>query len=775
MRAGQLTLSHPYRHDIEVSETINLDHFRESSTIIHLPELISDLGIILMTAGLVSLLFKRIGQPVVLGYLLAGVLVGPEISFLPTVHEKEAIKIWAEIGVIFLLFGLGLEFSFRKLMSVGRGASVTAMTEIVTMFGLGYLVGKAFGWNEMDSVFLGGILSISSTTIIIRAFDELGLKQRKFVGLVFGVLIVEDLVAILLLVVLSTIAVSQSFEGFQLLGSAARLGFFLTLWFLGGIFLLPWFLRRARPLMNEETSLIVSLGLCLLMVIIATQAGFSPALGAFIMGSILAETPDGERIEHILRPVRDLFAAVFFVSVGMLLDLGALREQWLAVVVITFVTIVGKAVSSTLGALAAGQRLKDSVRAGLSLAQIGEFSFIIATLGLTLKVTSGFLYPLAVAVSVITTFTTPYLIRSGDGVYKWLESRLPQALLSRLERSSSESPTDSESAIGELLNARLFLNTVVVIGVGLAVSKWFEPFVSEQIGAGRFSALAALSVAILLALPFLWAIVLASGRLRHNQIEQFSLDNISNLASRAAIALIARSLIAALLLGFLMSLFTSAALSLVLFAGLAVAIGFLGAKNFARIYEWLESRFMSHLNEKDLAKLREIRPKPKLAPWDAHLTEISVAPESDTVGRSLAELALRETIGVTIALIERGHRQILAPRRDTFLMANDRVFAIGTDEQLASLARLLATGRQSIEEDPRPYGLADIVLTSKSTWIGKTIRESGVREETEGLIVGLERDSVRLLNPDSLTILQTNDRLWIVGNLDLIDRSRSIV
>jgi CPA2 family monovalent cation:H+ antiporter-2 len=377
----------------------------------HLPILIADLGLILAAAGITTLIFKRIKQPLVLGYILAGLLVGPHIKLFPSVTDLESITIWGEIGVIFLLFSLGLEFSFKKLVKVGGAASITAIVKVVFVILAGYLLGKLLGWNDMDSVFLGGIISISSTMIAIKAFEELGIKHKKFAGLVFGVLIVEDLVAILLLVLFSTMAVSQQSAGPEMIKSILKLGFFLVLWFLGGIFLIPSFLKITKRLMNDETMLVVSLALCLVMVLLADNVGFSPALGAFIMGSILAETTQAERIEHLTKSVKDLFAAVFFVSVGMLIDPSILINYAWPIIFITLTILIGKILFTVLGALLAGQTLKVSVQSGMSLAQIGEFSFIIATLGLSLKVTSSFLYPIAVAAAAITTFTSPYLIK----------------------------------------------------------------------------------------------------------------------------------------------------------------------------------------------------------------------------------------------------------------------------------------------------------------------------------------------------------------------------
>lgn len=732
---------------------------------IHLPTLISDLAIILVVAGAVTLLFKKIGQPVVLGYLLAGILVGPEVSFLPTVQEKDAIKVWAEIGVIVLLFGLGLEFSFKKLASVGRGASITAITEISSMFAAGFAIGKVFGWSTMDSVFLGGILSISSTTIIIRAFDELGLRQRKFVNLVFGVLIVEDLIAILLMVLLSTIAVSNTFEGAQLFKETGRLGFFLTLWFVGGIFLVPWFLRKTRHLMNSETSLIVSLGLCLLMVVIATKLGFSPALGAFIMGSIFAETSDGQKIEHNLKPVRDLFAAVFFVSIGMLIEIKPLQEHWLAVVVISAVTIVGKILSTSLGALLAGRSLRHSVQTGMSLAQIGEFSFIIATLGLSLKVTSDFLYPIAVAVSAITTFTTPYLIRHADRVYGFIEKFIPADLLSRLNQDVSEAPDTLTRAEDKSSNIRLLINGVIIIAITLATSKWIYPFLTAQLGDNGAPTYVSLAIAVLCCLPFLWGIASRPGQQKQSL---YSVDELKTLTTKAVLSFIGRIFLSVALLGFIASQFTSAITTAALLASLAAFVGVFGYRNFARLYQWLESRFLSHLNEKELELLKNSKPKPTLAPWDAHLAEIKIHADSSVIGKTLSDLGLREKYGVIIALIERGKRQIMAPDRNTILMAQDEVFVIGTDEQIAQVTQLFGPSLEIQEENQISYGLGYLVLDEKSPFNGRPIRESGVREATEGLIVGLERGGERILNPDSMLTLTIGDRLWIVGNKALI-------
>ena len=386
----------------------------------HLPKLIEDLALILITGAITTLIFRAIKQPLVLGYIKAGFLVGPHLFKTPTVADTENIETWAEIGVIFLLFSLGLEFSFKKLMRVGGSASITAFVEIIFITIAGYFVGRWMGWSVMDSLFLGGMLASSSTTIIIRAFEELNVKAKQYARIVFGVLVVEDIVVILLMVLLSTMAVTQQFEGLELLMTVIKLLFFLALWFITGIFLLPTLLKKTKKLLDEETLLILSIGLCLGMVILATKVGFSAELGAFIMGSIMAETTSAEKIEHIIKPVRDLFGAVFFVSVGMLIDPATIIEYKWPVLWVTLLTLFGKLFSTTLGALLSGQPLKQSVQVGMSMAQIGEFAFIVATLGLSLGVISNFLFPVAVGASAITTFTTPNMIKSSEKLYSYL-------------------------------------------------------------------------------------------------------------------------------------------------------------------------------------------------------------------------------------------------------------------------------------------------------------------------------------------------------------------
>lgn len=728
----------------------------------HLPVLITDLGLILAAAGITTLLFKKIKQPLVLGYILAGLLVGPHVNFLPTVTDHESITIWAEIGVIFLLFSLGLEFSFKKLVKVGGSSSITAIVEVVFMLLIGFFAGKLMGWSTMDSIFLGGILSVSSTTIIIRAFEELGVKHKKFAGLVFGVLIVEDLVAILLLVLLSTLAVSQQVAGSEMLISILKLSFFLILWFIGGIFLIPSFLKATKKLMNDETMLIVSIALCLIMVLLAVKVGFSAALGAFIMGSILAETTQAERIEHLTKSVKDLFAAIFFVSVGMLIDPSVLVEYAGPIVIITLATVFGKFLSSGMGALLSGQPLKTSVQTGLSLAQIGEFSFIIATLGLSLKVTSEFLYPIAVAVSAITTFTTPYLIQASEPIYVFIEKALPKKWTAALNRySSSTAGITTLSDWKVLLKAYIFnliIHSVIVLAVVFLGSRILHPFVQKNIVEGSSGTLISMLVTLMFMMPFLWA--LAVRRMERKAYSNLWLNKKYTRGPLIALEML-RVGLTVFFIGFMIFQFYNTLVSILIALVLIVVVMVVFSRRLQSFYNRLETRFLYNLNAREAQKKQ-----PEILPWDTHLTELTVAPESVMVGKTLMELSIREKYGVNIAMIERGRIRIPTPGRDERLYPHDKILVIGTDNQLAAIQALFE-GAGDVEEATFPkqdMTLQKVVVNSKSPVYGLSIRNSGIRDLTQGLVVGVERQGQRILNPDSDLVFENEDVVWIVGN-----------
>lgn len=725
--------------------------------------MINDLALILIAAGIVSIVFKRLRQPAVLGYIIAGFLVGPHFTSFPTITDRANVGTWAEIGVVFLLFALGLEFSFRKLMRVGGSATIIALVEVVFMVIFGFFTGRFLGWNNIDSLFLGGVLAISSTTIIIRAFDELGLKGRGFVQTVFGALIVEDLVAIVLMVLLSTLAVSRTVAGPEMFVALSKLGFFLILWFVAGIFLLPTLLKRAKVYLSDETLLVFSIGLCFLMVVAATVAGFSPALGAFIMGSILAETTERERIEHLVQPVKDLFGAVFFVSVGMLIDPKMLVEHAFPIFLITIVTIFGKMLSTGLGALIAGQGLRNSMQVGMSLAQIGEFSFIIAALGQSLEVTSAFLYPVAVGVSAITTFTTPYLIRASGPTCAFVERHIAQSWKDSIARYSDSTRSISSTGDWGLILRSLILSSltqaVLIIAIFLGVSKYARPVLNEQLGSRAIGGMVGWLTAILLSAPFIWALV-------HRTPASQAFWRVYGQARYRAplmILVFARWIGATLLIGMLSTRFFSVWWSLLFASFLMLLVLVIFSRKLGDIYAWFARRFVDNLKAGAAPPPPTEEALAPLAPWDAHLETLEVSPESRFAGSTLMEAKIRETFGVTIAMILRGSRRIAPPTQHERLFPYDKVSVIGTDEQIVQFRQAIETGDGNLGVDAESrVGLFPLRIGPNSAFAGKSIRESGIREQAEALVVGIERGADRILNPDSGLTVQTGDLLWVV-------------
>lgn len=727
----------------------------------HLPPLIADLSLILVTAGLTTLIFKKIKQPVVLGYILAGFLVGPYNTLIPSVTGGEDVQTWSEIGVIFLLFSLGLEFSFKKLIKIGGSAGITAVVEIVIMIAVGFVAGKLMGWSSMDSLFLGAILSMSSTTIIIRAFDELGMKTKKFAGLVFGILIAEDLIAILLMVLLSTLAISKEFAGGELGAQLFKLLFFLIAWFVAGIFFIPTLLKRTRRLMNDETLLIVSLGLCLLMVVLSVNVGFSAALGAFVMGSIFAETTSVERIEHLIQPVKDLFGAIFFVSVGMMIDPSVLVDHAKPVIIVTLLTIFGKFFASASGAILSGQPLKQSVQAGLSLAQIGEFSFIIAALGVSLKVTSEFLYPITVAASVVTTLTTPFLIKNSEWFYFLIERKLPKRWINFLNRYSSGSQQIAAYSEWKGLIRSYFRNiaiqTVVIMGIILLSKELLYPLTLKLLGTGLGGTVAITLVTLLLVTAPLWALTV-------RKINSPAFTNLWMTRSINRTPLIGLELfriaLAMVLMGFLFETFFSTPVTLFITLPIIAVIILIFSKPLQTIYTRAEKRFITNLNEREHEKARYNA----MAPWDAHMANFSVGPDMGFIGKSLMELGWREKYGVNIALIERGRQTVVSPNREEKLYPGDLIRVIGTDEQLAAFQELFVMNGTAEEENDRPeVVLKNIPVTERCALYNRSINSLTQQEKADILIVGLERNGERILNPDSGMLIEPDDVLWAIG------------
>jgi CPA2 family monovalent cation:H+ antiporter-2 len=738
----------------------------------HLPNLIRDLAFILITGAFVSIIFKKLKQPVVLGYLIAGFFLGPNFPFFFNIKETSSISVFAELGVIFLLFGLGLEFSFKKLSRIGKSSGIAALFETFIMFSIGYGIGYLFNWKTTDCLYLGGMIAISSTTIIVKAFEDLNLKGRDFVHLVFGILIVEDLIAILFLVILTSIGVTNSFSVQILLVSVLKLVFFITIWFLVGIYLIPLILKKISSHLNDESIIIISIGLCLLMVVIATQLGFSAALGAFVMGSILSETKDGKKIEHLFSPIQKLFSVVFFVSVGMMINTSSIVTHYSEIFIIAVAVIIGKIISVTIGSLLAGEKIHKSISAGFSLAQIGEFSFIVATLGMTMKVTSNFLYPIAVIVSAITTFTTPFLIKSSHLFYQKIDLKLPQQYKNRLEKYHYSMTAKGEKGTLSLLwnayGVRIILNIILVIAITLFFKQSLLPNLLKIIPDNRLFQLLSATITLLCTAPFLWAIFLGNPT---NSIK-LKASNLVKLKNLLLGITIFRIFLGVILIIFLISQFTEIYKALSITLSIVILGIILNRNIFEKFYLKIENRFMSNLNEQEKEILESNKYIPRLAPWNAILVEAVVSPTSHLCGKSLQDSMLRKNFNVTVAFIERGTKHIMAPNKNEFIMSYDRLHLIGTEEELTAAKAIIEESSigNEINENDVYYNLESVILSKKSIFINKSIKDCGLREKINGLIIGIEREGIRILNPDSTIILKVDDLLWVVGDIRKINK-----
>ena len=735
----------------------------------HLATLINDLALILICAGAMTLLFKKLKQPLVLGYVVAGFLASPHMPYTPSVMDTANIQTWADIGVIFLLFALGLEFSFKKIVKVGGAAIIAACTIIFCMILLGITVGTGFGWQRMDSIFLGGMIAMSSTTIIYKAFDDLGMRKKQFTGLVLSVLILEDILAIVLMVMLSTMAVRHNFEGSEMLESIGKLLFFLILWFVVGIYLIPELLKRCRKLMSEETLLIVSLGLCFGMVVMAARTGFSAAFGAFIMGSILAETVEAESIERLVKPVKDLFGAVFFVSVGMMVDPAMIVEYALPIIVITLAVIFGQSLFGTLGVLLAGQPLKTAMQCGFSLTQIGEFAFIIASLGVSLHVTSDFLYPIVVAVSVITTFLTPYMIRFAEPASNFVDTHLPVKWKNFLLHYSSGSQTMNHESLWKKLILALTRITIVYSIVSIAVValafRFLVPLFLEHIP-GIWGRLLAAVVIILFISPFLRAIMIK----KNHSAEFVTLWNDSR-GNRAPLVatIVIRILIAVSFVMFVIAGLFKVSVGLLLGVAVLLVTMMILSRQLKKQSIMIERKFFQNLRYRDMRAEYMGEKKPeyagRLLSRDLHLTDFEVPGESAWAGKTLAELNFGKKYGIHVVSILRGRKRINIPGASVRLFPEDKIQVIGTDEELNQFSSEMekAAILETDVVEKSEMILRQFRVDAHSIFLGKTMRESGIREQYHCLIVGVERGEETLHAPDPHEPFMEDDVVWIVG------------
>lgn len=733
----------------------------------HLNPLISDLALIMILAGIITLLFKALKQPVVLGYIVAGFMASAHFPLIPTVQMVGSIHIWAEIGIIFLLFALGLEFSFKKLLHVGGSSLISAIFIVVGMMLTGFATGKLLGWSMMDSIFLGAMISMSSTTIIIKAFEDLGLKNQKFATTVFGVLIVEDLFAILLLVILSSLAVSKGFDGSFITESVFKLVFFLTLWFLTGLYLIPLFLKWIKRFLNAETLLVVAVGLCLGMVVVANYVGFSSALGAFIMGSILAETIEAENIEKLIKPVKDLFGAVFFVSVGMLVDMSELSHYLLPIAVITVVVIVGQIVFGGTGVLVSGQPLKVAIQSGFSLAQIGEFAFIIASLGMTLKVTSGFLYPIVVAVAVITTFTTPFIIRMAIPAHRLLERKMSPRWRHFIERfSDGQNTVNRKSDWDKMVKAtyrHIILHSIILSGIIWVSFKFLAPFLTNLWGfeVGRVMTTV---VTLSIMAPLLWSMAFKR-TVPKELFRSMWIDSRYNHGPLIAIG-ISRTLLAAIFAMVVFVHFFSFRWGTVVGFIVLCVLAFAFSKHIRRAIVHLEKTLIRNLNAREDAKA----PKINNLIHDIHIAEFTVSPESELIGRYLYKADFRNHYGVSIVSIHRGSRYINIPGPRDQLMPFDQIRVVGNDDQIKKFGPLVESVEAKALKPNEAVGvmMRSLTIDEHSVFVGRTLRESNF-QALNCLILSIQKKDRTFVTPSADVVLSAGDLLTIVGQKDKLD------
>ena len=695
------------------------------------------------------------------------------MPYTMSVIDDNDIQTWADIGVIFTLFSLGLDFSFKKIVKMGASPIISTVVIVFCMMMLGISVGHGFGWNKMDCIFLGGMLAMSSTTIIYKAFDDMGLRQQKFAGMVMSVLILEDILAIVMMVMLSAIAGGSTPDGEQMFESVIKIVFFLILWFIVGIFAIPLFLRSVRKLINSETLLIVSLGLCCGMAVLSTKVGFSSAFGAFVMGSILAETIEAEKIIKLVEPVKNLFGAIFFVSVGMLVDPQILVDYALPILALVLTILIGQAVLGTFGFMLGGESLKSAMRCGFSMAQIGEFSFIIASLGLSLGVISKFLYPVVVAVSVITTFLTPYMIRLATPSYQVMEKHLPNKLITALNHLATNRPSTTQQSKWKALIRQMTVNTVAYSILSAAVIAlmftFVLPLMRNLLPGWRLhwyaNAITGVLTVIFIA-PFLRAIVMKknhSSEWKRLWVES-SINRIPLLST-----IVVRFMIA---LGFIfyicnfLSRFTDA---LMISIGIVAVLLIIVSRRTKKRSIKMERLFIRNLRSRDIEAQVKGTKRPlyegHLLDRDIHISEFEVPEDSTWCGHTLRELNLRQRFGVDMSSIYRGSRRINIPNGDTTIFPCDKLQIIGNDEQTQKFNNALQTELvpEDLDIEKREMKLRQLLISGKSEFCGKTLGESGIRDKYDCMVVGLEEGLESLTKISPSYTFQKGDIIWIVG------------
>ena len=729
--------------------------------------LISDLALILVLGAIATVIFKMMKQPVVLGYIVAGFLASPHFALLPSVAGEANIEFWAQIGIIVLLFSLGLEFSFKKLIDVGGSAIITALIIVLGMMSLGFVVGKYLGYGLVNSIFLGGMISMSSTTIILKALTDLNMRQRRFVPMTFAVLIVEDLFAVVMMVILSSIALNNSVKGEEMLGSILKLSFFLIMWFTVGIFMIPTVFKRFKRYISDEQMLIIAMGVCFAMVLFSIKSGFSSALGAFVMGSILAGTSEAERIERLISPVKDLFGAVFFISVGMMVNPMVMTKHWSVIALLAVVVIVGMIVFGTFGMLATGQPLKLAMESGFSLTQIGEFSFIIATLGTGLGVLDQSIYPIIVAVSVLTTFTTPFFIKQAEPCYNILYKVLPKTwtrLLNGYSHDASESESSATLTLWKTIVSRYIVRrviySVIIIALIAVCRAYLMPLILKWMGGGIWGRLASVAATLVVVGPFIASIILPS--IKRAEYEQLGQERGSVSYVPIVVMLIISLVLATIFIAFILQGVyhsASAMIASVLLVLATLVILMLLPSPLRKRINNIEKRFINNINEREN---RRTGHENNLVS-DLHLAYMRVGQDCPFIGDRLRNLDLRARYGVNLVNIQRGSKYYPVPSGEMRIFPGDVLGVIGTEEQIQRMLPLVEAENETTETPDTDVRFVHFALKENSPIVGEKLENARLREDYGALLVAVQRGETDYISPTPDMTFKPGDILWIVG------------
>ena len=737
------------------------------------PQLITDLAIMLSTAAVVTIVFKKLRIPTILGYILAGFLIGPNFPMFLDIGSKASIETWSEIGVVIILFHIGLEFDFHKIADIGSTAIVSALVKMAGVLFVGYGFGLALGLSVMNSVFLGVMLSISSTVVIQKCLEEMDLAKEKFAGLVMGSLVMEDVIAVFMMVILTTMSVSRGGDTGSIALHLFLMLTYLIIWLVLGIYFVPTFLDRVMGLMSDEMLTLLSLGFCFLMALLAQAIGFSMELGAFLAGSFFAGTKYVGRVEHVTAGIKDMFGAIFFLSVGMLVNPAIIAERWTSIVPIAVIAVVAKLIFATIGMTLSGQDIETAVRGGVALAPIGEFSFIIASLGISLGVMEEYLYPVIVAASILTIVFTPVMIRNSDRIVSLVTSLIPAKLRRKIDAyTSDDQDAEEHTSEWKIVLKDTFLKIAIYGSIMLvtvvAGCRLLQPLLAGPAGdrASRIIVTVIIyAVMILFARPYLG--------MRSVAFTQLWMDRLSNRPPLVVLVILKFGIMMAIAAAPLIMLFNIRGLFLLL---APAAIFLITRSDFiATYYLQLEKRFLANLNQKTMEERGGSRDTSHWLEEDYSIFSGIVRERASYAGRSIQDLAWGRNEAVYVVKIKRGDKRMTMPPARTTLQTGDKVYVIGDRQSLETFRKTIGTAETTeirtlkefldgaYPDEEHALACAAIKVRGTEQDVGKPIRKSGINAKTRCMILGIERGGYATTMPDANMLIEEGDILWIVG------------